>query len=301
MTHPIDDELRYYAGHSGATEPGERAPLLDALPSDPTRLAEAVSGLVLHPLFVAPLGIVPASDSADDVESRTLSRMLDRILARDPAPLDVARPPDRRFIGVCRDYALLACAALRHHRVPARLRVGFAAYFTPGYLEDHWACEYHAGDRWRLLDPELGPRVRAHFRIAFEPADVPRDAFWVAGEAWRRTRAGDLDPARCGVSHIGVQGARFIAASVGRDLAALNKREMLAWDVWGLALGIAPHAAPPEPVARRLDAVAALTAAVPPDWSRLRALHDGDPDLRVPPVVTSFTARGPVQVAVDAA
>jgi hypothetical protein len=110
---------------------------------------------------------------------------------------------------------------------------------------------------------------------------------------------GAVDPATCGVSHVGVQGPGFIAASVARDLAALNKRETLAWDVWGLALGIAPGATPPEPAARRLDAMAALTAAVPPDWPRLREAHDLDDDFRVPPLVTSFTARGPLQVAVD--
>src|SRR4029077_2620167 len=175
--------------------------------------------------------------SEDDVECRRLPRILDRIVARDPAPLDVARPPERRFIGICRDYALLACAALRHHGVPARLRVGFATYFTPGYLEDHWVCEYHAGDRWRLLDPELAPRVRTHFKIAFDPTDVPRDAFLVAGDVWQRTRAGAIDPETCGVPHIGIVGRGFIAASLVRDLAALNRREMLAWDVWGLPLG----------------------------------------------------------------
>ncbi|HKX02155.1 MAG TPA: transglutaminase-like domain-containing protein, partial [Methylomirabilota bacterium] len=258
-----------------------------------------VSGLVLHPLFVGPLGITPAAGSEDDVECRRLPRILDRIVARDPASLDVARPPERRFIGICRDYALLACAALRHHGVPARLRVGFATYFTPGYLEDHWVCEYHPGDRWRFLDPELAPRVRAHFKIAFDPADVPRDAFLVAGNVWQRTRAGAIDPEICGVSHIGIVGRGFIAASLARDLAALNRREMLAWDVWGLPLGLRPGAAVPEPVARRLDTLAALIGAPDPDWLRLREAHDRDEGFRVPPVVTSFTAGGPVQAAVD--
>jgi hypothetical protein len=225
--------------------------------------------------------------------------MLDRLLARDPAPLDVARPPARRFIGICRDYALLACAALRQQGVPARVRVGFAGYFTPGHLEDHWVCEYHAGDRWRLLDPELGPAVRTHFGIGFDPTDVPREAFLVAGAAWQRARAGRLDPATCGVSPIGVLGPGFIAASVLRDLAALNKREMLAWDVWGPALGVQPAAWPPPAAAQRLDEVAALTAGPTVDWGRLRGLYAGSEDLRVPPVVTSFTARGPVPVAVD--
>ena len=293
------DEGRYYATQSRVSDPEERAALLDALPAEPGRLVVAVSGLVLHPLFVGPLGITPAAGSEDDVECRRLPRILGRILARDPASLDVARPPERRFIGICRDYALLACAALRHHGVPARLRVGFATYFTLGYLEDHWVCEYHPGDRWRLLDPELAPRVRAHFKIAFDPVDVPRDAFLVAGNVWQRTRAGAIDPEICGVSHIGIVGRGFIAASLARDLAALNRREMLAWDVWGLPLGLRPGAGVPEPVARRLDALAALIGAPDPDWLHLREAHDRDEGFRVPPVVTSFTARGPVQAAVD--
>lgn len=157
--------------------------------------------------------------------------MLDRILARDASSLDAARRLERRFIGICRDYALLTCSALRHHGIPARLRVGFAAYFTPGFHEDHWVCEYHAGRRWRLLDAELSDRVRAHFGVGFDAADVPRDAFLVAGEAWARARHGVLDPGTCGVSAIGISGQQFLASSVVRDLAALNKREMLAWDV----------------------------------------------------------------------
>src|SRR5262249_47765430 len=156
-------------------------------------------------------------------------------VARDPAPLGVARPPERRFIGICRDYALLACAALRHHGVAARLRIGFGSYFTPAFLEDHVVCEYFGADgSWRLLDPELSERVRAHFGIAFDPPDVPRDAFLVAGEAWRRIRRGELAADTCGVSSIGLAGAGFVASNVLRDLAALNKREMLQWDVWGL-------------------------------------------------------------------
>src|ERR1041384_3357210 len=184
------EERAYYTSHSRVTDPAEHARLLDALPRDPARLVDAVSSLVLHPLIVKALGITPHRDSADDVECRTIPNILARIVARDAAPLDVARPPERRFIGICRDYTLVACAALRHQGIPARARVGFATYFAPGFHDDHWVCEYFADGRWRLLDAQLSPRLREHFGITFSPADVPRDLFLVAGEAWRRLRRG---------------------------------------------------------------------------------------------------------------
>jgi hypothetical protein len=61
------------------------------MPSDPARLIAAVSRLILHRLFVVPLGVTPHPESAADVESRTIARILERILARDAAPLDVPR------------------------------------------------------------------------------------------------------------------------------------------------------------------------------------------------------------------
>ena len=242
-----------------------------------------------------PVGITPHPESDVDVESRTIARILDRILARDAAPLDVPRPAERRFIGICRDYTLLACAVLRHHGVPARARVGFANYFTPSFNEDHWVCEYHSGDRWRLLDPELSERVRVYFKIPFAPSDVPRDRFLTAGEAWLSVRRGALDPETCGVSSDGIHGAWFVAGNVIRDLAALNKREMLAWDAWGIMHEWGPDKRIPDAAIAQVDAVAALTAPSPPDWKTVRATYERDDKLRVPPVVTSKGKR----VAVD--
>ena len=63
------DERRYYATQSRVSDPEERAALLDALPADPGRLVAAVSGLVLHPLFVGPLGITPAAGSEEAMTS----------------------------------------------------------------------------------------------------------------------------------------------------------------------------------------------------------------------------------------
>jgi hypothetical protein len=294
------EERAYYVSHSMLSDPGDRARLFDTLPADPHRLIGAVSGLVLHQGFVVPLGITPYPGSGADVESRTMRKILDHVLARDGAPLDVARPPERRFIGVCRDYTLLTCTVLRHHGVPARARVGFANYFTPSFNEDHWVCEYYAGDRWRLLDPELSERVRSHFNVTFDPTDVPRDAFLVAGDAWLRMRRGVLDAATCGVSAIGIAGAGFVASSVLRDLAALNKREMLAWDTWGISRELRPDSNPSPAARERLDGLAALIAPQNLDWNALREVYERDDAFRVPQVVMSFPRGVPTEVDVSA-
>ena len=204
------------------------------------------------------------------------------------------------MIGTCRHYALLAATAFRRHGRPARLRVGFATYFVRDFHEDHWVCEYHDGRAWRLLDAELGEEAIArHYAIDFAPWDVPRDRFLVAGEAWRAVRAGAVDAERCGVSFIpAVRGAWFVAGSVLRDLAALNGRELLPWDYWGLARDLRPGSGVAPRAAARVDEVAAVMAGAAPDWRALRMIYEAGDDLRVPATVLSFPGGAPLEVAV---
>src|SRR5271163_3616472 len=133
-----------YARHSRWTDPGPLDHHLDPLPSNPAALPEIVGGVMLHPFF--------ASVGTDSSEAalRSAAEILSAALERDGRPLDQAREEDKRVIGNCRNYALLACAILRQHSVPARLRVGFADYFTPDFGEDHWVCEWHDGTSWHL-------------------------------------------------------------------------------------------------------------------------------------------------------
>jgi hypothetical protein len=82
-----------------------------------------------------------------------------------------------------------------------------------------------------LFDPQLDERQRELFKIGFDTADVPRDQFVVAGDAWSLCRSGRTDPDAFGI--LDVYGLWFIAGNLVRDVAALNNREMLPWDVWG--------------------------------------------------------------------
>jgi hypothetical protein len=117
--------------------------------------------------------------------------------------------------------------------VAARARCGFGAYFQESMFLDHWVTEYwnEAHRRWVLVDAQLDMRQRELFKVRFDPLDVPRDQFLVAGDAWRLCRDGKAQPAQFGI--LDMHGLWFIAGNLIRDVAALNNHEMLPWDVWG--------------------------------------------------------------------
>jgi hypothetical protein len=229
------DDTRRYARQSAVTDPGERRPALQGLPSaDAAGLRELVPGLVIH-AGMGELYGVDLSGRAGEAGLRTLRGMLTRMLELSPETLGRPRPPERRLVGNCRASTVLACGLLREAGIPARARCGFSAYFDSPILGDHWVVEYQTGEEpgWRLMDAELDDLLMADNDIAFDPNDVPRDRFVVPGTAWLGIRRGTHDPARFGLDP-SVTGAGYVRAQLMRDLAALNMEEVGPWDVWGL-------------------------------------------------------------------
>jgi hypothetical protein len=281
-----------YVRHSRWSDPGAFSAPIANLPADPARLPEIVGGLVLHPLFA------PQRD-ASETALRSIGDILAGVFERDARPLDQCRELEQRVLTTCRGYALLACAILRQHGVPARLRVGFADYFTPGFWEDHWVCEYHDSDKWRLLDAELSGDVRRRFGIAFDPTDVPRDRFLTAGRAWQVLRRGERDPAQFGVSVFGLTGLWFAAGSLLRDLAALTMKEMMPWDYWGPARDFTPGDNISPAWLDRLDGLADALARAPADYAGARAILAAHPWAALTPTILSFPNGKPVELALD--
>jgi hypothetical protein len=201
--------------------------------------------------------------------------MVARILQLDAGPLDVARPPERRLVVNCRHFAVMACAVLRRAGLPVRARCGHATYFDPGKFIDHWVVEIWdgVGGRWRRVDPDLSVRERD---VDFDLFDIPAGRFLAGGEAWRLIRSGAADPAQFGVYEW--WGAWFVRCNAVRDLAALNKVELLPWDAWGL---MDRESAMGQGAADDLvDQVAAITASA--DWPTLRHLYENDERLTAP-------------------
>jgi hypothetical protein len=272
--------LDFYREPVGLSDPAGQARLFDGLPAGPAKLAGVVQGLLMHE-HVAPaygLNLSPAKHAEAHV--RAIEAMLDSIAAHDRRPLTEARAPAERQVGVCRHFALMHVAMLRHQGVPARARCGFGAYFEKGKYVDHWVTEYWSEGRngWLLVDPQLDARQRELFRIAFDPLDVPRDQFLVAGDAWTLCRSGKADAKSFGI--LDMWGLWFIGGNVVRDFAALNKREMLPWDGWG---AMTPYDADID--LALIDKVAALTREPDRHFEELCTLYHDDRRLGVPAVV----------------
>ncbi|UVO40089.1 transglutaminase-like domain-containing protein [Bradyrhizobium arachidis] len=244
----------YYACHSALSDPGDHAALIGSLPLDIPDLCRILQGLLIHEAWIERQGIDPAAFSGQSRATLPVSERLDQLLAIDARPLATARPGESRALTTCRDFALMLCAVLRQHAVPARVRCGFSTYFSGHPYHDHWVCEYWALDerRWVLVDAELDEPHRNHLKFDFEPTDVPRTAFITGIEAWKRCRTGALDPAQLG--HGTTTGLFFARVNLARDLLALAKSETSPWDRWRTARE--PHLVPNASALSLCDAIA---------------------------------------------
>jgi hypothetical protein len=295
----METPQQYYLGHGPMTEKGARFAELSALPTDLGQLCDAIQGVLIHSDATGFFYDVKLPEvRLNEKHIRPLAQTLTRIRELVPAPLTVQREPKDRCACVCRHFTVLLCATLRNQGIAARARVGFGSYFNPGKFEDHWVGEYWnpAEQRWILVDAQLDAVQRKAFKVDFDPRDVPRDRFIIAGDAWQQCRSGRADPDAFGLSPIKLGGLWFIAGNILRDLAALNRMELLPWDVWGM-MPRTDAELTPEKIAL-LDKLAALTLAGDGAFPELRRLYEADERLRVPATVFNALRNVPENIAV---
>jgi hypothetical protein len=274
-----NDPLQYYATQSVITDPQEYRHLFNGLPRDITSLCEIVQGLILHSRWAERYGVQLTEERQQEENLRKMTRQLARIIELDGSPLTITRPLEKRIIGTCRDFSTFLTAFLRHQGIPARARCGFGRYFMPGKAEDHWTCQYWKGDeaRWVSVDAQIDLFQRDALNICFDTHDMPEGKFLSAGQAWQLCRAGQADPQTFGI--FDMHGMWFIAGNLVRDLLALNKIELLPWDVWGMMAEFKQ-----EELSRgyieQTDRVAALTLSGNEVFPELRAFYENEERLR---------------------
>lgn len=289
---PADYQPERWAVHTAYSDPGGYDGLLAAVPADDRAASSVACNLIVH--YRSPELALPTA-TREDVNARWVASILDLDQQRHPGALDAVRSPASRVQGCCRDHSLLATAVLRQHRMPARIRYGFADYFVADFHVDHVIVETWQPEqrRWRRFDPE----VEAPLPRLATPADIPAGPgapFATAAEVWRGYRTGSIDPDGFGVEpSTPVRGPWFIHDTVILDAAFRAGHEVLLWDGWR---PMADPSGPSEQQAALVDQLAALI--VDADAGDLDAEREviarmtDDPALRPPDVVTTICPWG---------
>jgi Transglutaminase-like superfamily len=270
--------LDFYRRHGPITDPGDRARLLDGLPSDVASLVAVVKGVTLHEQAGRRLyGLTEVQEvSADD--SRFMADLLSTIVKIDGAPLTVPRPPALRISGDCRNPPLLLVTMLRQQGVPARKRTGYARFIPsavplgmPHDLTEYWD---ETRRRWVLVDPGVDDEVAARRAAWFaqrgegwkgecDVLDVGRNLFVLGPDIWLGFRSGRILPEQLSVygDHLG----RAVQVLL-EDLDSLNKTELHGHDL--------DFERPARESPEFLDDVAELAAGVDERFEEMRRCFD---------------------------
>ena len=280
LSSPPKHALDFYATAGEMTSPGELAPLIAELPDDPIAIVREISGLVIHEFLADNYGFKVPNERRRESHLRRVNQMLSRIAALDPSPLTTERSPARRLVGICRHFEVLLATFMRAKRIPIRVRRGFATYFDPNMAVDHEISEFwsESESRWIRVDAQLDDVQRSALHIDFDPLDVPVDRFIIAATAWENCRSGRADPNKFGIFDL--NGLWFVASNLIRDVAWLNKHELLPWDVWG---GMPAQGEPiPDEDLAFFDQLASLTRDPDARFDELQTLYAEDDRVRVP-------------------
>lgn len=285
--------ITYYASHSYITDPQSYVKLFDNLPVDVPALCKIIQNIMIHPYEAHLYGLKIAKKRLKELDTRKVSLMLARMFELDAQPLAVERPFMKRFAGNCRDFATMLCAMLRHQGVAARVRFGFATYFEPDFYTDHVICEYWnmAEQRWTLVDAQIDEVQRQAHHVNIDTRDVPRENFILAGKAWQMYRSGEVGPDKFGIFSSGPRGTSFIQSGLVRDIAALNKQELLCQDTWGLG-DVEDGQTVADDDLILLDRVADLTLAGDDAFPLLQGIFENESRLHVPAAIKCYTQSG---------
>jgi hypothetical protein len=288
-------DLTYFAQYGKMTHPGSYTHLYTDLPSEVPSLVKVVQGLMVHVFWGERYGLHLSEERTAEVQLRSIERRLARTLELDPRPLATTRPNEQKIVGNCRDFSVTLASMLQSKGIPARPRCGFGTYFERNLYIDHWVCEYwkEAEQRWVLVDAQLDEIQSSVLQISFNPLDVPRDQFLVGGAAWKMCRSRQADPKQFGI--FDMNGMDFVKGDFIRDVAALNKVELLPWDCWGMIL--AGYATLPPDDLSMLDRLADLTEGDVPHFDWVQQLYESDPRLRVGDAIQSYVNGNMEQVA----
>lgn len=288
----VDSELLHFYSTPGLlTDLTGYGALLVDVPTDRTKVRRIVASSLLHPSWAKSYRHRISAQRSTEQQLRHASDIAEVLNQRSMSSLVMQRSLGERAVGTCRNFTVFYVAILRSLGIASRARCGHASYFEKGKWVDHWVAEVWSfeQERWVRSDPQLDDHQLMSIGVDWSPDDLPPGAFLSAGECWAQIRDQTIDPKVCGIYNM--WGDWFVRSNVVRDLASLNKIELLPWDGWGLIedwtqLGsVADNAI--------VDRLAEACASN--DFQTVEQAF-AQPGANVPNIVTSFLDSGPVKV-----
>ncbi len=229
-------DCSFYKSHSRYSSINNFKVAIQKLPSSIEVLCNFVQNNLIHSYWIDHYGCkIDDHVRLTEMQIRYANEILNASESKSGLYITEKHSAEDKIVSVCRDFSLLLCAVLREKGIPARIRCGFSRYLTPGRFEDHWVCEYwhNLELRWVMVDAQLDEVHSEVLNFKFDKYDVPPSEFIFAGKAWQLCRSQQESLEKFGIFNLG--GLSFIKGNLIRDLYALIKVELLAWDTgWGI-------------------------------------------------------------------
>jgi hypothetical protein len=269
--------LDYYRTQSSITDPGTESHLYDNLPTKVEDMVKILQGLIIHIGNLEDYRIKTSKEQDKGYEILRCEDLLKRIGQLDGRPFAVKRDIKHRLVVICREYSMLMCSMLRHKKIPARVRAGYATYLAKGKYVQHFICEYWNSEkkRWIQIEPDYVQKNK--FSIGFDPLDMPKGKFITAGEGWKLCHSGKTDLQLFGLGDEGM-GWNMLQPNLFTDLMALNKLEMHPWDK--SPLGEKGYDKLTDEELSLVGRIADYTISVDKHFKKMRDLYNSNPALR---------------------
>jgi hypothetical protein len=273
--------MDFYREHGVMSDPGPHLSMLRDLPADPRSLRLTVQNCLVHLHWLAAYGLTQTDQSWREAGLRSMNEKLRHLREAGYKNLNTQTTYNKHLTGTCRDFSVFLCSLLRHKKIPARPRCGFASYFEPGKYIDHWICEYWDGaqGRWIMTDAQLDELQCERLHIGFDPADIPEAQFVFGGKAWLQCREHKINPSLFGM--LDWWGIDYVKSNFLLDIGALNKMPMLPWDFWAGVKAKETKDLTEEELAH-LDKLAVLSLNTDQNHDTIRLIYEKPGFIRVP-------------------
>jgi len=162
-------------------------------------------------------------------------------------------------------------------------------------------CEYwnERKERWLLVDSEINDLVRKEYKTkeSFNPFDINHSEFISSGRAWQMCKAGEIKPEKIGVPSINITGFWFVIGSIVRDLASLNKIELLPWDYTDFSdKQFKNFSELPREDLELLDKASEILEGAHDAWKKVIEFYAKNSKLQIPERIKAYTSTGPIEI-----